>query len=186
MQDMHIKRTLFTAVVAGSFLLACNTQAQPTNLAVPDFEKAIAQPNIQVLDVRTPGEYQSGHLKDALQANWNDEQQFRDRVKALDKNKPVYTYCLSGGRSNAATAWLRQDGYTAYNLTGGMNAWKIAGKPLEMAKQVPQISLAGYMAQIPANKTVLVDIGAVWCPPCKKWPRYWIHWCLPMAAGLHW
>jgi rhodanese-related sulfurtransferase len=165
---MHKKHRLFTAIAATGFLVACNTQAQSLNLAVPEFEKAIAQPDIQLLDVRTPGEYQSGHLKDALQANWNDEKQFQERVKALDKNKPVYTYCLSGGRSGAATTWLRQNGYTAYNLTGGMNAWKIAGKPLEMAKQVPQISMADYMAQIPANKTVLVDIGAVWCPPCKK------------------
>ena len=143
-------------------------QAQSPNLAVPEFEKAIAEKNIQVLDVRTPGEYQSGHLSNALQANWNDEKEFRERVKALDKTKPVYTYCLSGGRSGAAITWLKENGFTAYNLTGGINAWKMAGKPVEMAKTVKQISMAEYLAMIPANKTVLVDIGAVWCPPCKK------------------
>ena len=162
-----VLRSFFVACCA-TVLIACSSQAQPSNLSVTEFEKAIAQSNIQLLDVRTPGEYQSGHLANALQANWNDEAQFQERAKALDKSKPVYTYCLSGARSNAATTWLRSKGFTAYNLSGGINAWKIAGKPVEMAKQVKQISMDEYMAQIPANKTVLVDIGAVWCPPCKK------------------
>lgn len=158
----------FLAACCATVLIACSGQAQSSNLSVTEFEKAIAQSNIQLLDVRTPGEYQSGHLANALQANWNDEAQFRERAKALDKNKPIYTYCLSGARSNAATLWLRSNGFTAYNLTGGINAWKIAGKTVEMAKTVKQISMEEYLAQIPANKTVLVDIGAVWCPPCKK------------------
>ena len=164
---MTIKLPLFLTSAA-LILMACSSQAQSSNLSVTEFEKAITQPHIQLLDVRTPGEYQSGHLANTLQANWNDEAQFRDRVKALDKSKPVYTYCLSGARSNAATVWLRSNGFTAYNLSGGINAWKIAGKPVEMAKAVPQISMEEYLALIPANKTVLVDIGAVWCPPCKK------------------
>lgn len=163
-------KTVYSILIACCVtgLMACSSQAQTSNLSVIEFEKAIAQSNIQLLDVRTPGEYQSGHLSNALQANWNDEAQFKDRAKSLDKNKPVYTYCLSGARSNAATTWLRSNGFTAYNLTGGINAWKIAGKPVEMAKQVKQISMEEYMAQIPASKTVLVDIGAAWCPPCKK------------------
>lgn len=151
-----------------SVLMACNGQPQPTNLSVTEFEKAIAQGNVQILDVRTPGEYQSGHLTHALQANWTDEVQFPERAKALDKSKPVYSYCLSGARSNAATAWLRNNGFNAFNLSGGINAWKIAGKPVEQANTVKQISMEEYLARIPLDKTVLVDIGAVWCPPCKK------------------
>jgi rhodanese-related sulfurtransferase len=164
---MGFKDSFITAISCITILAACNSQAQQTNLSVADFEKAIAQNNIQVLDVRTPEEYQSGHLKNALLADWNNDAEFKQRVRALDKSKPVYTYCLSGARSNAAAEYLRQNGYTAYNLSGGIIAWKREHKPLEQAASVKQMNLQEYLAQIPADKTVLVDFSAVWCPPCK-------------------
>jgi rhodanese-related sulfurtransferase len=164
--------TIFKKYIAGiiviGLLLSCNSQAQQVNLPVPEFESAINKSNVQVLDVRTAAEYESGHLKAAFLADWNNETQFRDRVKSLDKTKPVYVYCLSGGRSGAAAQWLNENGFTAYNLKGGILAWKNGDRPLEQAASVKQITLAEYMAQIPAGETVLVDFGAVWCPPCKK------------------
>jgi rhodanese-related sulfurtransferase len=163
---MRLKYVLFI-LMATVFFVSCESSAQSSNLSVDEFEKAISQNNIQLLDVRTPAEYQSGHLKNTLLANWNNEAEFRLRVQSLDKNKPVYTYCLSGARSNAATQWLRKQGFNAYNLEGGIIAWKNAGKPVEGAVTVKQISLQEYMALIPSGKTVLVDFSAVWCPPCK-------------------
>ena len=151
------------------YFVACAGQTnQSTNLPVADFEKAISIPGIQLLDVRTPGEYQSGHLKNSFLANWNNEAEFKERIQSLEKDKPIYTYCASGARSNAATQWLRANGYTAYNLDGGIAAWKRADKPVEGMKSVKQISKSEFFAMIPADKTVLVDIGASWCPPCKK------------------
>ncbi len=165
---MHMYRKYFIPLFSlFSFLISCTSQAQQTDLTVQVFDNAIAQNNIQLLDVRTAAEYQSGHLKNALLANWNDNSEFQARIKALDKNKPVYTYCLSGARSHAATVWLRQNGFAAYNLSGGINAWKNAGMPIDMLKTAPQMTLDDYMTKIPKNRTVLVDIGAVWCPPCK-------------------
>jgi len=96
---MGFKNSFIIALSCLSILTACNSQAQQTNLSVAEFEKGIAQNNIQVLDVRTPGEYQSGHLKNALLADWNNDTEFQQRVKALDKSKPVYTYCLSGAEA---------------------------------------------------------------------------------------
>jgi rhodanese-related sulfurtransferase len=159
---------LWLLLVSGSFT-SCTTNAQhTTNLTVSEFEKWIKQPNVQVLDVRTSDEYQSGHLKDAFLADWNNQQQFTERVQSLDKSKPVYTYCLSGVRSGAAAKWLRENGYTAYNLDGGIAAWKRASMPLEEAAKVKQMTLKEYQSLVPADKTVLVDVGAIWCPPCKK------------------
>ncbi|MBS1916875.1 MAG: thioredoxin fold domain-containing protein [Bacteroidetes bacterium] len=162
-----MKQKIFPATLISFLFFAVSCNAQQTNLSVDEFEKAIAQKNIQLLDVRTPGEYQSGHLKNTLQADWNNPAEFKERVKALDKSKPVYTYCLSGARSNAATKWLIQNGFTAYNLQGGITAWKSAGKPVEGLTPVKQISMKEYLEKIPQDKTVLVDFSAVWCPPCK-------------------
>jgi rhodanese-related sulfurtransferase len=122
-----------------------------------------------LLDVRTAEEFQSGHLQNALQANWNNMTEFQERVAALDKTKSVYIYCLSGGRSNAAMNWLGEHGFSkVYNMKGGINAWKQANKAIQGSSNVPQITMQEYLNQIPKDKTVLVDVGAEWCPPCKK------------------
>lgn len=148
---------------------ACTSMAQqPPNIPVAEFEKGIQSSEIQILDCRTAGEYNSGHLKNALLADWTRKEEFITRTNALDKSKPVYAYCLSGGRSGQAAKYLTEKGYTVYNLDGGIAAWKREGKPLAEAVEVAPISLAAYQAMIPGNKTVLVDFGAEWCPPCKK------------------
>ena len=132
------------------------------------FEKAIAQPGIQILDVRTIGEYNSGYIRNALQADWNNKEQFYDRTQYLDRTRPVYVYCLSGGRSGAAAAALREKGYNSINLEGGVTAWKKAGKPLEGLKDDHKITEADYTKLTMAADLVLIDFGAEWCPPCRK------------------
>jgi rhodanese-related sulfurtransferase len=167
----------FFLIAAFFTLQSCATHAQITTLSVDDFEKGIACTEIQLLDVRTAEEYKSGHLTNALQANWNNTAEFQERVKAIDKTKPIYVYCLGGGRSNAAMQWLNKNGYTViFNMAGGINAWKQANKAVEGSVQIPQIALVDFLATIPKNKTVLVDISAKWCPPCKQ--------MLPIIAQL--
>jgi rhodanese-related sulfurtransferase len=164
---MGFKNLLIASICSIGLLTACSNNPGQTDLSVTDFENAIGVSDAQVLDVRTAEEYQSGHLKNSLLANWNNEDEFKTRAQSLNKNKPVYTYCLSGARSAAATEWLNENGYKAFNLSGGIIAWKRAGKPLEQAEAVKQITMDEYLAQIPMDKTVLVDFSAVWCPPCK-------------------
>ena len=159
---------LILILVLGLFFRNDSFAQEQINLDVAEFEKAIAKPGVQVLDVRTMDEFQSGHLKNALLADWTIKDQFKERVAALDKSKPVYTYCLSGGRSSAAAQWLRENGYTSYNMVGGISKWKQAGKPVEAEVKAKQISLKEYKSMIPQDKVVLVDVSATWCPPCKK------------------
>ena len=149
-------------------ILTCGTNAQDPNLPVSDFEEAISNKDVQLLDVRTASEFTTGHLSHAMQADWLDSAQFRERVSALDKSKPVYTYCLSGGRSGQAMNWLRQNGFTAYNLAGGINAWKTANKSVAEVQSVKQITMQEYFAMIPKSQPVLIDFSADWCPPCIK------------------
>lgn len=146
------------------------TEPSPkTDISVEEFKAGISRENIQVLDVRTQDEYNSGHIAGSFLADWTDPGVFAERVKSLDKHKPVYTYCLSGARSRSAAAQLRREGFReVYNLAGGVIAWSRASLPLQGVQKTRQMTMAEYRAQIPAGQTVLVDIGAVWCPPCKK------------------
>ncbi len=149
-------------------LASSQIMAQRATLSIEQFEKRILGKGVQILDVRTAGEFQGGFLKNAMQANWNDPEEFLKRTGALDKARPVYVYCLSGARSNAAANWLNERGYQAYNLSGGMMAWKKAGKPIEQLIPVIAMTSDEYSRLINSGKTVLVDFGAGWCPPCIK------------------
>lgn len=149
-------------------LISCSAQI-PTSLSADEFEKAVLKDSVQILDVRTPGEYASGHIKNTLLANWNDEKEFSRRIAFVDKNKPVYVYCLAGGRSAAAAEKMRAMGFeNVYELKGGINAWKAGNKTLEGASAAKQMTIIDFNTGINASKIVLVDFGAVWCPPCKK------------------
>lgn len=83
----------------------------------------IKEHNPLVLDVRTAGEYNRGHLKDALLI---PVQQLQKRIKELDKykNKPILIYCATGNRSTVASKILQDAGFKEiYNLRSGISGW---------------------------------------------------------------
>ena len=135
---------------------------------VTTFEKGLGE-SVQLLDVRTPEEYQQGHLENAMLANWNDKEEFMRRIAAMDKSEPVYIYCLSGGRSAAAKKALEEEGFAqVVELKGGITAWRQADKPAISLKKTEEISDASYAAMLQSATIVLVDFGASWCPPCRR------------------
>jgi rhodanese-related sulfurtransferase len=150
--------------------LSVQTFAQNVNtMPVDEFEKNLDSAKVQLLDVRKMEEYQSGHLHGAFQADWLDKKTFEQRVQYLDKAKPVYVYCLSGGRSAAAANWLAQNGFkTVVNMQGGISAWKKENKSVEGTSVVTQMTNDEYDKLIHSSSLVLVDFGAEWCIPCKK------------------
>lgn len=137
-------------------------------LNASSFKEAISKPGIQVLDVRTATEFKEGHLKHALQANWLDQKEFLDRTQHLNKSVPVYVYCQAGGRSASAQESLIKNGYVVVNLEGGMSNWKMNGLPVEGSGGKSQMRVQDFNQIIHSNEIVLVDIGADWCPPCRK------------------
>lgn len=105
------------------------------DLTVTEFEKQIATETAQVLDVRTPDEYKTGVIKNAVLADWNNGEQFVSKAGTLDKTRPVYLYCRSGGRSSKAAEWLTSNGFKeVYNLEGGILAWKKNGREVVEVK----------------------------------------------------
>ena len=154
-------------IILSLTLFSCNAQITALNAA--EFEAGINdKDSIQILDVRTAGEYNGGHIKGALLADWNNKEEFNRRVTFVDKTKPVYVYCLAGSRSAAAATKMRAEGYEkVYELSGGINAWKAASKPVEGTSNTKQMSLDEFNLAVNSSTTVLVDFGAAWCPPCR-------------------
>lgn len=97
-------------------------------LDAEQFEKAITQSSEKViLDVRTPEEFNEGHIRNAMLINFNGNN-FMNEVAKLDKQIPVYVYCASGVRSEKAASAMRADGFKVYVLTDGLNEWRNSNK----------------------------------------------------------
>ncbi len=96
-------------------------------ISVTDLKTKIEHETLQLIDVRTPNEYKEGHIAYAQNVNFYDSD-FLTQLNKLDKNKPVYLYCKSGGRSAKASKQLHKAGFKVlYDVTGGFSAWETAG-----------------------------------------------------------
>jgi rhodanese-related sulfurtransferase len=94
-------------------------------------EFRLATENEVIIDVRTPGEFESGHIQNAININVFDSN-FKAQIEKLDKNEKVYVYCKIGSRSNKAAKILTESGFSqVYDLNGGIMSWQRANLPLE-------------------------------------------------------
>jgi rhodanese-related sulfurtransferase len=127
--------------------------------------------NAQLLDVRTPEEFSSGHIENATNINWNGDD-FVSKVENYDKSKPIFVYCKVGGRSAQAAAKLTELGFNeVYNLEGGIMKWNASGnaKPSE---KIIGICDQEYGELIKSSDRVMIDFNAKWCAPCQKMKPY--------------
>lgn len=103
-----------------------STATQTDTITILDkvaFKKAIAN-DVQLVDVRTPKEYQSGYIKNAKNIDYFNKDAFTAAFEKLDKNEPVYIYCRSGNRSQKAAQRLDSLGFKKiYDLEGGYMNW---------------------------------------------------------------
>ncbi|WP_336515522.1 rhodanese-like domain-containing protein [Pollutibacter soli] len=123
-------KTFFSICFLVVFSVAAKAQAVKV-VGVKEFAEGVQKKNVQIVDVRTPEEYQEGIIRGAKLADWNNQAQFQEAAKKLDKTKPVYVYCLAGVRSGKAAEWMIKNGFTeVYSLEGGIKEWKAKEMPV--------------------------------------------------------
>ena len=144
-----------------------------SSLPVTEFsEKLSKTKDAQLIDVRTPGEFQNGHLKNAMNIDWKADD-FADKAATLDKDKPVFVYCMSGPRSSVAAEKLQEMGFkNVYEMQGGMMKWRNANLPEIKSSTSTGMSLVQYKELLKSETPILVDFYAEWCAPCKKMEPY--------------
>lgn len=100
-----------------------NIKKDSSDLTPVEFKKRFdSDPNAELLDVRTAGEYASGKIGEARNIDIL-ESGFQEKVAALPKDKNYYVYCHSGVRSKRAVRLLKDLDHEAYNLEGGISKW---------------------------------------------------------------
>ena len=120
------------SLIASVLLLAgCSSSASGvTNMNVSEFSKKITEAGVITVDVRTPGEFMTGHIEGAQNIDF-ESGNFENEISTLDKNGTYAVYCRSGNRSGQAVAIMHDAGFhNVYNLNGGIIDWTNSGMML--------------------------------------------------------
>ena len=122
-----LQTLLFSLITSISFA----QQAPKHNMAPAEAATLLkTQPGVMVLDVRTPAEYQTGHLSNALNVDFRSPD-FAQKLARLDKSKTYLVHCAVGVRSTRTMPKLDSLGIKkVVHLDGGLDAWQKANLPI--------------------------------------------------------
>jgi len=81
-----------------------------------------------VVDVRQPDEYRQAHIAGSKLIPLIE---FRKRMKDLPQGREIICVCASGNRSSSAARILAKEGFTVFDMQGGMHAWRHAKLPVQ-------------------------------------------------------
>lgn len=118
--------------IAGAVVQGAPATTPPAVPIVPvdEVKKALAQPEVVLLDVRTPEEYATGHLRNAQNLDFRSPD-FASRAALLDPKKTYVLYCASGNRSSKAALLLQGKGFKNVVNAGAFQTLKEAQLPTE-------------------------------------------------------
>jgi thioredoxin 1 len=170
-----IKLLLSALILFAAFAIG---QAQPQAPFIKNVDaktfKGLAESGKGItLDVRTPEEVAGGYINNASTINFYDPD-FEKKINLMAKDKEIYVYCRSGGRSAKAADLLQKNGFAkVYNLDGGIMSWQNNNFPLVKPtgakdEKIQQLSMDEFKKMINTAKPVLVDFHTLWCSPCKQ------------------
>jgi rhodanese-related sulfurtransferase len=120
------------SIAALAFLLTgCgSTSGTNSKVGAADFSAKTQEAGVVTIDVRTPGEYMTGHIQGAINIDV-EGMQFDNEIAKLDKSVTYAVYCKSDRRSGIATSAMADAGFTSlFDLEGGVGAWSAAGLTL--------------------------------------------------------
>lgn len=116
-------------ILVSILFIACNQEAQSqdsVSIVVDKKEfkaKLATSKDHYLLDVRTKEEFDRGSIQGSINYDFLNGT-FQEQIKSLDKSKPVFVYCASGGRSGKARKLLASEGFQiVYDLKGGYSNW---------------------------------------------------------------
>ncbi|MDQ0936361.1 rhodanese-like domain-containing protein [Streptomyces turgidiscabies] len=117
-------------------------------------------PQLTVVDVRTPGEYASGHLPDALNIPLDQLRRALPALKEAADHGELLVVCASGARSESACSVLADHGVPALTLTGGTQGWRERGLALQHpATEAPAAWSMERQVRFAAGGVVLAGLG---------------------------
>lgn len=117
---------LLTVSCTASFEKNVYGEGNVTSVTVEVFADTIASPSVQLVDVRTPQEFNEGNIQGSINIDVMTGHFGEDAIKLLDKERPVAVYCRSGNRSKNAAKMLSMMGYDVIELDKGYKAWSEA------------------------------------------------------------
>lgn len=121
------------AIISGAMLLYYSIRhpGGGNSLTPTEATLLINREDAQIVDVREPDEYASGHIPESRSIPLAKlEERAADIAKS--KETPVLVVCQSGARSAGACKTLEKLGFAkVHNLNGGIAAWRTAGLPLK-------------------------------------------------------
>ena len=86
--------------------------------------KLESETDFQILDVRTPDEYNEIRIPNSINIDFYNSGDFMQKLQILDKNRSYYVYCRTGSRSATTCELMKEMGFTkTYNLLGGITEW---------------------------------------------------------------
>lgn len=126
------KLSVILSIVIGFTFFNCKqSSAQQSTLLEPQqFKEFVSNNEVLLVDVRTPREFNSGHIENAININYLSSE-FDSEIKKLDTTKTLVIYCRSGNRSGKSTSkWVKAGFETIYDLKGGVLNWQKSGQKL--------------------------------------------------------